>query len=248
MEISKSYKRIVVKIGSSTLTHETGLLNLRRIEKLVRVLADVKNSGVQLIIVTSGAVAIGVGKLGFNSRPKEMSAKQACASVGQCELMYMYDKLFSVYNHTVSQVLLSGEDIADPMRRRYVENTLERLLEYGCIPVINENDTVSVKELVIGDNDTLSAIVSTVIAADLLIIMSDIDGLFDSDPRKNPNAKLIPVMDDLDYASSIAGGSGSELGTGGMATKIEAARALRGFGADMVIINGNNPDNIYAAV
>ncbi len=243
------YNRIVVKIGSSTLTYPNGALNLRRMDKIVEVLADIKNSGVQTVVVSSGAQAVGLGKLGFKEKPKEISAKQAIAAVGQCELMYIYDKLFSEYNHTVAQVLLTGDDIADGKRRGFVENTLFKLLDFGCIPIINENDTVAVDEIVsIGDNDTLSAIVSQLIGADLLVLMSDIEGLFDGNPRRSPDAKLIPVIDDLDLAASYCQGAGSALGTGGMDTKIGAAKIARDIGADMIIMDGSRPEKLYDAV
>ncbi len=245
------YKRVVVKIGSSTLTHNTGHLNLRRMNRLIEVLADIKNSGAELVIVTSGAVAIGSGKLGFSKKPDDMATKQAAAAVGQCELMYIYDKLFSEYNHIVSQLLLTNGDIADPERRKNVENTLYRLIELGCIPIINENDTVSVKEIEVGvfnENDTLSAIVSHLIHADLLILVSDIDGLYDSNPHTNPDAKLIPVVEDLDFAEQAASGSVSGVGTGGMSTKINAAAIVKDSKTDMIILNGDDPDNLYLAV
>jgi len=247
----KEYRRVVVKIGSSTLTHNTGLLNLRRMDKLVQVLSDIKNTGIELVIVTSGAVAIGSGKLGFRGKPEDMATKQAAAAVGQCELMYIYDKLFSEHNHIVSQLLLINDDIADEERRSNVENTLFRLLELGCIPIINENDTVSIKEIEVGvfsENDVLSAIVARLIKADLLIIVSDRDGLYDSDPGVNPEAKFIPVVGDLSMAESAASGTLSARGTGGMNTKISAAAIVGGYGADMIILNGDDPLNLYLAV
>lgn len=247
----KNYKRVVVKIGSSTLTHDTGLLNLRRMEKLIQVLSDIKNSGIELVVVTSGAIAIGSGKLGFRGKPKDMASKQAAAAVGQCELMYVYDKLFSEYNHVVSQLLLTNDDIADKERRKNVENTLFKLIELGCIPVINENDTVSVKEIeagVFNENDMLSAIVANLINADLLVIVSDIDGLYDSDPRTNPGAKLISVVSDLSAAENAASDTLSDKGSGGMSTKIKAAVIAGGGGADMIILNGDDPFNLYLAV
>jgi len=247
----KSYKRVVVKIGSSTLTHNTGNLNLRRMDNLVKVLSDIKNTGIELVIVTSGAVAIGSGKLGFRGKPDDMATKQAAAAVGQCELMYIYDKLFSEYNHIIAQVLLTNDDVADSERRKNVENTLFRLIELGCIPIINENDTVSIKEIEVGvfsENDVLSAIVSRLIRADLLIIVSDRDGLYDSDPRTNPEARLIPVVNDLVEAESVAAGTLSDRGTGGMSTKIDAAAIVGSCGADMIILNGDDPLNLYLAV
>ena len=247
----KKYRRVVVKIGSSTLTHGTGLLNLRRMERLVKVMSDIKNSGVELVIVTSGAIAVGSGKLGFRGKPEDMSSKQAAAAVGQCELMYIYDKLFSEYNHIVSQLLLTNDDIADPERCKNVENTLYRLIELNCIPIINENDTVSIKEIeagVFNENDVLSAIVSRLIKADLLILVSDQDGLYDSNPEENPKAKLIKVVSDLSLAEEAASGPLSEVGTGGMSTKISAAAIVGDSGTDMIIINGNDAMNLYLAI
>jgi glutamate 5-kinase len=247
----EKYSRVVVKIGSSTLTHATGQLNIRRMEQLVKVLSDIKNSGIELIVVSSGAMAIGRGKLGYEGKPEDIATKQAAAAVGQCELMYLYDKQFAEYNHTVAQVLLTNDDVADPDRRKYVENTLFRLLELRCIPIINENDTVSVREIEVGvfnENDALSAIVTRLLKADLLILVSDIDGLYDSDPHLNQSAKLLPVVEDLDYAESVASGSVSGVGSGGMNTKINAAWIVRESGSDMVIVNGNDPENLYLAV
>ena len=242
------YKRIVVKIGSSTLTYPNGMLNIRRVRRIVEVLSDIKNSGLQLVVVTSAAVSLGVGKLGLPGKPADMPTKQAAAAVGQCELMYLYDKLFSEHNHTVAQLLLTGDDFSHPERQEHCRNTLSRLLEIGCIPIINENDTVAVKEIIIGDNDTLSAYVTRLCGADLLVLMSDIDGLFDSNPHLNPEAKLVPCISDRELAASMAGGSVSAVGTGGMCTKIEAAHIARDCGADMIILNGSRPDNLYLAV
>ena len=247
----KKYKRIVVKIGSSTITHETGMINLRQIENIVKVLSDIKNSGVEVVFVTSGAISVGCGKLGFKTKPEDMATKQAAAAVGQCELMYIYDKLFSEYNHIISQVLLTNDDFTDKGRRQYVENTLTRLIELGCIPIINENDTVSVKEIEVGvfsENDELSAIVCQLIDADLLILVSDIDGLYNSNPKTNPDAILIPVVEDIREAENYASGTFSKLGTGGMNTKIKAASIVIETGSDVVILNGNDPSNFYLAV
>ena len=238
--------RIVVKIGTSTLAHPGGRLNIRHTEALVKVWSDIKNAGHELIIVSSGATGLGVGKLQI-SRPKDMVTKQAAAAVGQCELMYTYDKLFTEYNHTVAQLLITRPDIAGGGRRR--ENfhvTLERLLELGALPIINENDTISTEEISIGDNDTLSAMVAASIRADLLILLSDIDGLYDSDPHKNPDARLIPVVERLDdHIRALAGGSGSSLGTGGMVTKLQAAQIATEAGCEMVIANGHHPAALY---
>ncbi|MEG0340007.1 MAG: glutamate 5-kinase, partial [Oscillospiraceae bacterium] len=183
--------RIVIKVGTSTLAHATGLLNIRMVETLCKILSDIKNAGHEVVLVSSGAIGMGVGKLALNSRPVDMPTKQAAAAVGQCELMYTYDKLFSGYNHIVAQILLTGEDIEDDVRKSNVESTLNRLLELGAIPIINENDTVATQEIAVGDNDTLSAIVAVSVKAQLLVILSDIDGLYTQDPHKNKDAKLI---------------------------------------------------------
>ena len=202
--------RIVVKVGTSTLAHPTGRLNIQRMEKLCKVLSDLKNMGHEIILVSSGAIAMGFGKLNLSERPKDVPTKQASAAVGQCELMYIYDKLFTEYNHTVAQLLITAPDIEEGgVRKQNFHNTLARLLELGALPVINENDTISTEEFGIGDNDTLSAIVAVTIQADLLILLSDIDGLFDGDPRKNPDAKLIDTVEKIDeHIISLGGGSG----------------------------------------
>lgn len=241
--------RIVIKIGTSTLTHSTGCLNIRRIEKLCEVVSDLKNAGHEPILVSSGAIGMGVGKLSLKSRPRDIPTKQATAAVGQCELMYTYDKLFSEYRHTVAQILLTEHDVNDETRRTNFHNTLSRLLELDCIPIINENDTVATEELGIGDNDTLAAIVSTSIDADLLVLMSDIDGLYTSDPHKDQDAQLISdVREITSDIIALAGGKGSELGTGGMATKIKAAQIATEQGTDMIITNGDNPTALYDIV
>ena len=239
-------KRIVIKIGTSSLTHASGMLNIRRMEEFVKVLADLKNSGKEIVLVSSGAIGIGMGKLAMSEKPKDTPTKQAVAAVGQCELMYFYDEQFSKYNHTVAQVLLTKDGVVPEDRRKNVINTLTRLLEMNSIPIINENDTVSVEEIEFGDNDTLSAIVADLVSADLLIILTDIDGLYDSNPRKNPDAKLIPEVHGVDdRIISVAGGIGSKLGTGGMITKIHAAQIAEKSGFDMVIANGSDPDILY---
>lgn len=239
--------RIVVKVGTSTLAHPTGRLNIQRMEKLCKVLSDLKNMGHEIILVSSGAIAMGFGKLNLNERPKDVPTKQASAAVGQCELMYIYDKLFTEYNHTVAQLLITAPDIEEGgVRKQNFHNTLARLLELGALPVINENDTISTEEFGIGDNDTLSAIVAVTIQADLLILLSDIDGLFDGDPRKNPDAKLIDTVEKIDeHIISLGGGSGSNLGTGGMATKLRAAQMATAAGCEMVIANGQSPEVLY---
>ena len=241
--------RIVVKVGSSTLSHGTGGVNLRFIEKFCRVLADLKNADNQIILVSSGAIAMGVSKLGLGARPDDMPSKQAAAAVGQCELMYMYDKFFGEYGQTVAQILLTGDDLSDGQRRRHFEDTSERLLSLGAIPVINENDTVATSEIAVGDNDTLAAIVAVGVRADLLVLLTDTDGLYTGDPRKDGSAKLIPYVDEITEEMYVAaGGSGSEVGTGGMRTKLQAAKLCMDGGLDMIIAAGANPDVLYAAV
>ena len=241
--------RIVIKVGTSTLAHATGRLNIRRVEQLCKVISDLKNAGHEIVLVSSGAIGMGVGKLSLRERPQDMPTKQAAAAVGQCELMYTYDKLFSEYHHTVAQILLTGSDIRDAQRRENFHNTLFRLLELGVLPVINENDTIATEEIVIGDNDTLAAIVAVNAGAELLILLSDIDGLYTGDPHANPEAKLIAQVDELTpEILALAGDSSSGLGTGGMMTKLHAARIAAEAGCDMVIANGGNPDVLYDIV
>ena len=238
--------RIVIKIGTSTLAHPTGHLNIRRVEQLCKIMSDIKNAGHELILVSSGAIAMGVGKLGLRERPKDIPSKQAAAAVGQCELMYTYDKLFSEYHHTVAQLLITGDDTASDTRRLNFTNTLNRLLELGALPIINENDTVATDEIVIGDNDTLAAIVARSVHADMLILLSDIDGLYTADPHTHPEAKLLHHVSKIDdHIREIAGISSSTQGTGGMVTKLHAADICLGCGCKMVIANGNNPGNLY---
>ena len=238
--------RIVIKIGTSTLAHATGHLNIRLVEQLCKTISDIKNAGHQVILVSSGAIGMGVGKLGLLERPKDIPTKQAAAAVGQCELMYTYDKLFGEYNHTVAQLLITGEDIRSQQRHENFSNTLNRLLELGALPIINENDTVSTDEIVIGDNDTLAAYVAESVKAELLILRSDIDGLYTADPHKDPNATLIPVIDSLtDEIYALAGASSSKQGTGGMVTKLRAAAISTESGCDMVIANGKKPESLY---
>ena len=238
--------RIVVKIGTSTLTHATGHLNIRRVAELCRVVSDIKNAGHEVILVSSGAIGMGVGKLGLRQRPTDIPTKQAAAAVGPCELMYTYDKLFGEYHHTVAQLLITGEDVASEKRHRNFSNTLNKLLELGAMPIINENDTVATEEIVIGDNDTLAAIVAESVKAQLLVLLSDIGGLYTSDPRKDATASLISEVRVLDDSvKALAGVSGSEQGTGGMITKLQAAEICMGCGCDMVIANGNDPEHLY---
>lgn len=238
--------RIVIKIGTSTLAHPTGHLNIRRVEELCKAISDIKNAGHQVILVSSGAIGMGIGKLGLLQRPQDIPTKQAAAAVGQCELMYTYDKLFSEYNHTVAQLLITGDDVDHEDRHTNFSNTLNRLLELDAMPIINENDTIATAELGIGDNDTLSAIVAKSIRADKLILLSDIDGLYTADPHTDPNAKLITRASCVDDALlSLAGASASSQGTGGMVTKLQAAKICLSCGCEMIIANGNNPANLY---
>ena len=241
--------RIVIKIGTSTLAHATGRLNIQRVEQLCKILSDIKNAGHQVILVSSGAIGMGVGKLGLQQRPKDIPTKQAAAAVGQCELMYFYDKLFSEYHHTVAQLLITGDDVANDTRHTNFRNTLNRLLELDALPIINENDTVATEELGIGDNDTLAAIVASSVDAEKLVLLSDIDGLYTADPRSNPDAKLIPDVHVLDEKIlALGGGSGTSLGTGGMATKLHAAKICMEAGCDMIITNGTRPESLYAII
>ncbi len=238
--------RVVVKVGTSTLAHETGRINIRRVEKLCKVLSDIKNANNEVVLVSSGAIGMGAGKLMLVNRPTDIPTKQAAAAVGQCELMYTYDKLFSEYRHTVGQILLTAEDVEHEDRRVNFHNTIFRLLELGALPIINENDTVSVAEMGIGDNDTLAAIVAANCEADLLILLSDIDGLYTKDPHKYDDAELIhDVYEINDEIRALAGGAGSSLGTGGMTTKLNAAGRVMKLGIDMVIANGDNPEVLY---
>ena len=241
--------RIAVKVGTSTLAHSTGHLNIRHVEDLCKVLSDLKNAGNEIILVSSGAIGMGVGKLSLGSRPDDMPTKQAAAAVGQCELMYTYDKLFSEYNHTVAQLLITSPDISESPRTERGENfrnTVLRLLQLGALPIINENDTVATEEIGIGDNDTLAAIVTAYADADLLVLLSDIDGLYTADPHKVKDAKLIEEIKELtDEITALAGGKGSENGTGGMVTKLQAAKICMDSGCDMIITNGANPYVLY---
>lgn len=240
--------RIVVKLGTSTLAHAGGRLNIRRVEELVKVLSDLKNAGHEIILVSSGAIGMGAGKLGM-ARPQDMPTKQAAASVGQCELMYTYDRLFAAYNHTVGQILVTREDFDRAPRLMNLENTLYRLLQLGVIPVINENDSVATEEIAVGDNDTMGAIVAKYMRADLLVLLSDIDGLYTADPRKTPDAALIPCVEEITpEIEALAGGAGSALGTGGMATKLMAARIATMGGVEMVIANGSRAAVLYDIV
>ncbi len=241
--------RTVIKIGSSTLTYSNGCVNIRRIEALCKVISDMMNSGSEVILVSSGAIATGVGKLNLRKKPCDIAGKQAMAAIGQCELMYLYDKEFSLYNHTVAQILLTAPDLDSLDRHKKFENTIEKLLEYGALPIINENDTVATEEIEFGDNDTLAARVAASVGAELLVLMSDIDGLYTEDPHKNPNATLIPAVYEIDEKiEAISGGAGSALGTGGMQTKIKAAKIAMAAGCDMIITNGSTPEILYKVI
>lgn len=243
--------RIVVKIGTSTLMHDTGEICYTRIDKLARTISDLMNQGREIIIVTSGAIGVGTGKLKLREKPKTIREKQAAAAVGQCELMHIYSKFFSEYSHTVGQILLTRDVMGDETGRRNVINTFETLIEKRIIPVVNENDSVSVVEIKAGEkdtfseNDTLSAIVAKLIKADLLIILSDIDGFYDGDPRKNSHSRMIPVIEEITpEIEKYAGGTGSKSGTGGMVTKLNAAKIATFSGVNVVLSNGGNPDII----
>lgn len=241
--------RIVVKVGTTTLTHRTGNLNIKRMEEFCKVLSDLKNAGDEIILVSSGAIGMGVGKLPIPGKPDDIPGKQACAAVGQCELMYTYDKLFGEYNHTVAQLLVTASDFKKEKRRRNFINCMEKLLELNVLPVLNENDTISVDEIKIGDNDSLGAIAAECCHADLLIILTDCDGLFTADPRKDPDAQLIETVKEITpELMKLGGGSGSKQGTGGMATKLKAAQIATRAGTKTVIVNGKDPDLLYDVV
>ncbi len=241
--------KITVKVGTSTLTHSTGKLDIRRVETLCKVLSDIKNAGHEVVLVSSGAIGMGVGKLNLSERPEDMPGKQAAAAVGQCELMYVYDKLFAEYNHTVAQILLTREDLEDEKRHQNFANTLSRLLELKALPVINENDTISTSEIAVGDNDTLGALAAVSAGSELLIVLTDIDGLYTADPRTDKDAKLIPEVREITQEMrDSAGGGGTKLSTGGMATKLAAAGICMEAGIDMVIVNGARPEILYDVI
>ena len=238
-------KRVVFKVGTSTLTYAGGGINIRRVEKLVKALSDLKNSGKEVILVTSGAISVGMGVLGIKDRPGETRKKQALAAIGQLELMDFYSRLFSDYNHTVAQLLLTKDVVDNSVLKENAVNTFETILTFGAVPIVNENDSISAEQIEFGDNDTLSAIVAKLVGADLLIILSDIDGLYDKDPS-TPEAKLISRVEGVtDEVRALAGGAGSNRGTGGMITKLAAAEIANGAGIDMFILNGSDPFIIY---
>lgn len=238
-------RRIVVKVGTSTLTHNTGKTNIARMAKLVSVLSDLKNAGHEIVLVSSGAIAVGAVKLGFKSKPDTTKGLQASAAVGQCELMFLYDKLFSEYSVVVSQLLFSADTLENPQETAHLIDTFNQLFEYDSLPIINENDSVYVEELLNGDNDCLSAKVATLIDADLLILLTDIDGLYDDNPNVNSDASLITRVDEItDELKAVAGGAGAK-GTGGFATKLKAAEIATAKGIPVVIMNGAKPTDIY---
>ena len=244
-EAIKNTNRVVIKIGTSTLAHTTGRLNLRRFETIVKVISDLKNMGKEVVIVSSGAIGVGAGTMGLKERPHEKVEKQAAAAVGQCELMNMYSKNFSQYGHKVAQILLTKNVLKDEITETNAKNTFMRLIDYGIIPIVNENDTISTEEAEFGDNDTLSAVVAYLCEAELLIILTDIDGVYDKNPREHDDAKLLTYVEDVESIMDVAGGSGSKLGTGGMITKLIAARIAKQHGIHTVIMNGNNPEGLY---
>ena len=243
---SKEIKRIVFKVGTSSLTYDTGKINIRRMSALARVLSDLKNAGKEIVLVTSGAIGVGVGKLGLGERPHDTPGRQAAATVGQCELMFLYDKFFGEFGNTVGQLLVTRDDFDDEERRRNLHNTFMKLFEYGAIPVVNENDSVAVEEIVFGDNDSLSAHVAKLVEADTLVILTDIDGLFSANPREDESARLISSVDRItDEILALAGGSGTSRGTGGMITKLHAGEIATSAGIDTVVMNGSDPEDIY---
>lgn len=245
----KPIKRIVVKVGTSTLTYETGKTNIRRMVKLCSVLADLHNAGLDVVLVTSGAIGVGVGKLGLPQKPQDIPGRQAAACVGQTELMFMYDKFFSEYGQKIGQLLVTKSDFEQPERRNNLFNAFQKLFEYGAIPVVNENDSVATEEIVYGDNDSLSAIVAVLTNADLLVILTDIDGLFDANPHEDPDARLIPVVEAITpEIEALCGGAGTTRGTGGMLTKVHAAKAANKAGIPVVVMNGSAPQDLYRVI
>lgn len=238
-------KRIVIKVGSSTLAYPTGHLNIRKCYDLIEVMSDIKNSGREVVFVTSGAQGVGAARAGLNSKPTDIPSKQACAAIGQSELMTFYSENFGRYNHKVAQLLLTRDVVSNAERKFNVVNTFNKLFEMGVIPIINANDAISIKQLDFDENDTLSAIVASLCEADLLVMLTDVDGLYDGDP-KLPGSRLIEEVSTITpEIISVAQGAGSKLGTGGMLTKLEAAKIATEYGIDAVIINGDNPHKLY---
>lgn len=242
----KTLRRIVVKVGTSSLTYPTGKIHLRKLESLITVLSDLKNRGLEIILVSSGAIAVGVGKMGYEKRPSDTPGKQACAAIGQCELMYLYDKFFSQYHVKVAQILLTKDAFEVPERRENVKNTFERLLEMDVLPIVNENDSVTVEEILVGDNDTLSALVALVVEADALLMLSDIDGVYESDPRKNPQAKRLETANlNSEKMRGGVSGAGSSHAVGGMLTKFSAACLTVPAGIATWVMSGEDPRDLY---
>lgn len=242
----KSAKRIVFKVGTSTLTYPNGKTNIRRLAKLVSILSDLQNEGREIVLVTSGAIGVGVGKLGLKERPSDTPGRQAAACIGQCELMFMYDKFFSEYSHTIGQLLITKSDVENQERRNNLVNAFDNMFRFGAIPIVNENDSVAVEEIVYGDNDSLSAIVAKLINADALVILTDIDGLFNANPQEDDNARLIAFVDEITpEIKALAGSAGTKRGTGGMITKLNAAQISTEAGIDTVIMSGSDPREIY---
>ena len=241
---------VVIKVGTSTLTYpETGKLNLKRLDILSRVISDLKNSGKKVVLVSSGAIGVGMSKLGMSERPREIKEKQAVAAVGQCELMSIYDRLFAEYGSIVAQILLTKDVLTNSERKENVVNTFNTLLEKGIVPIVNENDSISIDEIKFGDNDTLSALVAGLVDADLLILLSDIDGLYDKNPREHSDAKIIHKVEKItDEIEDMASGAGTKNGTGGMITKIKAAKMANEKGIQMVIANGDDPHIVYSII
>ncbi len=238
--------KIVIKVGTSTLTYQNGCVNIRRIESLCKIISDLMNAGNEVILVSSGAIGMGVGKLNLKERPHDIAGKQAAAAVGQCELMYIYDREFGNHNKTVAQILLTAPDLKCSDRHQKFEATMSNLLELGVLPIVNENDTVATEEIEFGDNDTLAALVSEGVRADLLVLLSDIDGLYTADPKKDPSASLIHDVHEITpEIEALGGGAGSGLGTGGMVTKLRAAKIATESGCDMIIANGAFPELLY---
>lgn len=242
----KNLTRIVIKVGTSSLTHATGKINIRKIEHLVRVISDLRNKGIEVVLVSSGAVGAGVGKLNLDKKPSDTLSKQALAAIGQASLVSIYDKFFSEYGHNTAQVLLTKFVLDEEHHRTNTKNTFRKMFEYGVIPIVNENDVISTYELEFGDNDTLSAYIAQLVDAQLLVLLSDIDGFYNSNPTENPHAEVIPVIDKIDESIlALAGDAGSSRGTGGMHTKLKAAEIVTGSGIDMIISNGATPEKIY---
>lgn len=244
--VSRDKLRYVIKVGTSTLTHQNGKLNLNRIERLVRVIADMKNMGHEVVLVSSGAIGVGVGKIGLPEKPDSVRLKQALAAIGQASLMSIYDRIFKEYGYSTGQVLLTKFILEDETRYNSAKRAFDAMIDYGVIPIVNENDVISTYEIEFGDNDTLSAYIAELVHADMLIIMSDIDGFYNCDPRKNKNAKIISVVDGItDEIRACAGTEGTSRGTGGMKTKLKAAKFVNDYGIDMILMNGDSPEKIY---